>query len=64
MINSKTNNSCNIRTDTFSDATGMGGSPFGGPSLGMGAERLSTKYGECLFSNGFISSSIQENVSL
>lgn len=56
FINSKTNNNCDIRTDTFSNATGMGSSPFGGPALGMGAERLSTKYGECLLSNGFMSS--------
>lgn len=27
----------------------MGSSPFSGPPLGMGAERWSTKYGECLY---------------
>lgn len=32
------------------DATGIGGSPYGSPAMGMGAERASPKYGECLLS--------------
>lgn len=36
--------------DSLSDATGMGGSPYDGPAVGMGTERASPKYGECLLS--------------
>lgn len=36
------------RTKTFSNFTGMGGLPYGGQILGMGAEKSNTKYGECL----------------
>lgn len=36
------------RTKTVFDVTGMGGLPFGGQTLGMGAEKTNAKYGECL----------------
>lgn len=35
------------RVASLSDATGVGGSPYGGPAVGTGGERASPKYGEC-----------------
>lgn len=32
----------------FSCVTGMGGLPYGGQTMGMGAEKPNPKYGECL----------------